>query len=166
MFNCTKLFESPAPQRPDCSPLLRGRSALSYISEPRLKTMTYEGNVCSLDEAFVLNTLKCTKRNKANIEDNSDKRNSNNKPKKLNSSQSSFTHNSYFESGRNHINCTLPRNTTHRTSLSPNDISAPKLQMTTYNESLADLITMQNQLKQINTNGKIKANNRTKTQRT
>ncbi|CAH8593261.1 unnamed protein product [Schistosoma rodhaini] len=116
----------------------------TFISEPRLETMTYEGPMCSLNDPVMINTLQ---RKSKNTLDNQSK------SAILNNSQSSINKQSCQQKTiTNQHNTTQPLTTTivtgGRKPLSSKDISEPLLQATTYNESLSDLKTARLRLSQ------------------
>ncbi|CAH8575118.1 unnamed protein product [Schistosoma guineensis] len=116
----------------------------TFISEPRLETMTYEGPMCSLNDPIIINTLQ---RKSKNTLDNQSK------PASFTNSQSSINkQNCQQKTITNQPLTTQPLTTTvvtgGRQPLSSKDISEPLLQATTYNESLSDLKTARLRLSQ------------------
>nr|CAH8856515.1 unnamed protein product [Trichobilharzia regenti] len=152
----TKLYHHHSKEQPPAIPNEMMNGTASLISEPRLERMTYEGSMCSLnDAAAVINTLKrkskestlTGKKTQSNVPvevevvvgNNSQSIVTTAKQKLLNNNDSTT-----LQTGKLHLTQTTPI----RSTLTPKDISEPLLQTTTYNETLSDLQTARLKLSQ------------------
>ncbi|CAL8099173.1 unnamed protein product [Calicophoron daubneyi] len=112
------------------------------ISPPRLETMTYQGDMCSLNEAAVMSTLRRTTKPKNSNETNSK---TNGMQTVLLRKVSQMRHLDYSPLSPSP---SVSRSQSQRVGgLSPHDISQPRLENTTYKESLADLETARLQIR-------------------
>ncbi|KAH8871938.1 Disintegrin and metalloproteinase domain-containing protein 9 [Schistosoma japonicum] len=116
---------SKQQQNPNLSNCTSVKST-TFISEPRLEAMTYEGPMCSLNDAVVMNTLQ--RKSKGTLSHNQ-------------SAGFTFTTDSQSPPPINKHNPIINQQpvTLGRQPLSSKDISKPLLQATTYNERLSDL---------------------------
>uniref|UniRef100_A0A183A863 Peptidase M12B domain-containing protein n=1 Tax=Echinostoma caproni TaxID=27848 RepID=A0A183A863_9TREM len=131
------------------------------ISQPKLETMTYQGDMCSLNEA--MSTLKRgEKHSKMHAAEHQQQQQPTSAstirrtatlrpPVRLVPSVNPLTSGS--AGGRLVIQPTVNRSQSQRFGLSPRDISNPRLQNTTYTEALTDLETVRQQRAQQPTGG-------------
>ncbi|TPP57847.1 Subfamily M12B unassigned peptidase, partial [Fasciola gigantica] len=141
--NATKQA-APADRTPQpCENNESRTTGIVQISQPRLETMTYQGEMCTLNEA--MSTLKRGEK-PPKVACNSQTQSAGiRRSVTVKPPGRSVPCTTQQQSGRLVIQPTVNRSQSQRFGLSPRDISNPCLQNTTYTEALTDLATMRKQ---------------------